>query len=63
MQCAVGNRSDIRRSHVVVLDLAENFGIDAHLLVCARLLVAGMHSNPPELAQNEAQAKSYEDYD
>ena len=47
---------------VVVLNLAQNLGVDAHLLVGGILFVAGMHADPAELAQNIADAEAGEDH-
>ena len=42
---AGGHGGDVGRRNVVVLDLAQNLGIDAHLLVCGVLFVAGMNAD------------------
>ncbi len=48
---------------VVVLDLPQNLGVDAHLLVGGILFVAGMDAEPAELAQDVTRAEGGEDRD
>ncbi len=62
VQRAVGHFGNIGLGDVVVLNLAQDLGVDAHLAVGGILLVAGMHAEPAELAQNVAQAECGEDH-
>ena len=50
MQCSVGHVGDVGLGDVEVLNLAQDFGVDAHLAVCGILIVAGVHANPAEFA-------------
>ncbi len=50
------------QTDVVVLNLAQNLGVDAHLAVSGILFVAGMNADPAELAQCQAQAENGEDH-
>ncbi len=62
MQRAGGHGGDVGLGHVVVLNLAQNLGVDAHLLVGGILFVAGMNAEPSELAQNITQAEPGKDH-
>ncbi len=61
MQRAVGHVGNVGIGDVVVLNLAQNLGVDADLAVGGILLIAGMHAEPSELALNIAQAEAGED--
>ena len=54
--------SGILGSDVIVLNFAQDLGVNAHLVVCGALLVAGAHTEPTELAKDVAQAKGGKDH-
>ena len=62
VQRAGGHFGNVGLGDVVVLNLAQNLGVDAHLLVGGILFVAGMDADPAELAQNITQAEAGKDH-
>ncbi len=62
MQRAVGHLGNVGFGDVVVLNLAQNLGVDADLAVGGILLIAGMHAEPSELALKIAEAEAGEDH-
>jgi len=57
VQGSSGHGVQIGWSDVVVLDLLQNFRVDAHLLVRAILLTAGVNADDAELAEGKAEAE------
>ena len=61
VKSAVGDVPDAGLRHVVILDLLEDFGVDAHLFVSAVLFAAGVDAQNAELAKNNAKTKCGKD--
>lgn len=57
MERARGDVIYIRLYNVVRLDLLQNFGIHAHLLVCSVVVAAGVDAEDAEFSQNNAKKK------
>src|ERR1700722_6431602 len=62
VESAGGDSGNVGWSDVVVLNFAQNLGVDAHLLVGGILFVAGMDADPAELAQDITDAQAGKDH-